>query len=83
MRHDPKGMRLRPHALLGLPGGVGCTQTSWLRLETLLAATAAGLYLPSPVGQKCAVGFGHPKQQGRNMRPMNIGNDGVAMKHLT
>lgn len=71
MRRDPKGMRLRPHALLGLPGGVGCTQKSWLRLEMLLAATAVALYLPSPVGRKCAVGFGHPKWQGRNARLMN------------
>ena len=66
MLRDPKGMRLRPHAPLGLQGAVGCTQKSWLHLEMLLAATAAVLYLLSPVGQKCGVGFGHPIGQGEN-----------------
>lgn len=68
MLHDPKGMQRRLHALLGLKGGVGCTRMSWLHLETLLAATAVVLYLPSPIGQKCGVGFGYPKWQGRNAR---------------
>lgn len=68
MRRDPKGMRLRPHALLGLKGGVAYTRKSWLHSEMLLAATAVVLYLLSPVGQKCGVGFGHPKWQGRNAR---------------
>lgn len=61
MLHDPKGMRLHPRALLGLRGEEGCIQMLWLHLEMLPAATAAVLYLPSPVGLKCGVGFGHPK----------------------
>lgn len=82
MRHDPKGMRPRPHALLGLQGGGRCTLKSWLHLETLLAAAAVGLYPPSPVGLRCAVGFGHPKWQGRNARPISWENNGTLEKHL-
>lgn len=60
MRHDPEGMQLHPRVPPGPRGGVGCTQKSWLHLEMLLAVTAVVQYLPSPVEQKCAVGFGHP-----------------------
>lgn len=82
MHHDPKGMRPRPHALLGLQGGGLCTQKSWLHSVTLLAATAAGLYPPSPIGLRCAVGFGHPKWQGKNARPMSWEDNGALEKHL-
>lgn len=82
MRHDPKGMRPRPHALLGLQGGGRCTRKSWLHLETLLAATAVGLYPPSPIGLRCEVGFGHPKWQGGSARLISGENNGTLEKHL-
>lgn len=71
MRHDPKGTLRRPHVPLAQQGAVGCTPKLSLRLEMLLAATTAVLYLLSPVGQKCGVGFGHPKGQGKNAGLMN------------
>lgn len=64
-------MRPHPHAPLGRKGEVGCTQKLWLHLEMLLAAITVVLCLLSPVGLKCGVGFGHPKQQGRNVRLMS------------
>lgn len=81
MLHDPEGMQLRLHALLGLKGEEGCTLMSWLHLAMLLAAAVVGLYLPSPVEQKCGVGFGHPKHQGRNAKLMNSKNNGAIKKN--
>jgi hypothetical protein len=81
MLHDPKGMRLHPHAPLGPKGEGGCTLKLWLHLEMLLAATAVVLYLPSPVGLKCGVGFDHPKWQGKNARLMSSKSNSVITKN--
>lgn len=71
MRRDPKGKLRRLRVPLAPRGAVGCTPKSSLHLEMLLAAATAVLYPLSPVGQKCGVGFGHPKGQGKNAGLMN------------
>lgn len=63
MLRGPGGTQRRLHAPLGPKGEVGCTQRWLQRWATLLAATVAALYLPSPAGPRCGAGSGHPKRQ--------------------